>query len=263
MIGHASRVGMLLLLVAVVAPGCNNQRASTDTGSKKDELASAAPAPAPPAAQPASADTMIKKAEPVAPAPKPKTDVRASATPRPKAAPAVVTLTVPAGTSVSASLVTPLSTATAKDGDSFVATTTEPIVVEGKTVIPAGAQIHGVLQDVQASGRIKGRAQMTLAFQQIDDSQGMAHTISADPVSLQAKGEAKGDAAKIAGGGLAGALVGGLAKGKKGALIGTAIGAGAGTALVLATKGDEVELAAGQALSVRTTAPLSVTVAAK
>jgi hypothetical protein len=251
---------VLLLLVAAVA-GCNNQRASTDTGSKKDELASTAPAPAPPAAQPASADT-TKKEEPAAPAPKPKTDVRPSTPSRPKA-PAVVTLTVPAGTSVSASLVTPLSTATAKDGDAFVATTTEPIVVEGKTVIPAGAQIHGVLQDVQASGRIKGRAQMTLAFQQIDDSQGTAHMLAADPVSLQAKGEAKGDAAKIAGGGLAGALVGGLAKGKKGALIGSAIGAGAGTALVLATKGDEVELAAGQALSVHTTAPLSIAVAAK
>jgi hypothetical protein len=249
----------LLLLVAVAAPGCNNQRASTDTGSKKDELASAAPTP--PTAQPASADTMSKKEEPAAPAPKPKTDVRASMASRPKAAPRVVTLTVPAGTSVSASLVTPLTTETNKTGDPFVATTTEPIIVEGRTVVPAGAQIHGVLQDVEASGRIKGRARMTLAFQQIDDSEGTAHMLSAKPLSLEAKGEAKGDAAKIAGGGLAGALIGGLTKGKKGALIGTAIGAGAGTAVVLATKGDEIELNAGQALSVHTTAPMSIALA--
>ena len=75
------------------------------------------------------------------------------------------TLVIPDGTNVVASLDTRLSTETNHTGDPFGATTTEPIIVGGRTVVPAGARIHGVLRDVQASGRIKGRARMTLAYQ--------------------------------------------------------------------------------------------------
>jgi hypothetical protein len=61
------------------------------------------------------------------------------------------------------------------------------------------------------------------------------------------KGE---DATKIAIGAGAGAAIGGLLGGKGGAAKGAVIGGGAGTAVVLATTGDEVEHAAGSRLSV-------------
>ena len=51
--------------------------------------------------------------------------------------------------------------------------------------------------------------------------------------------------------------------GGKGAAIGAGAGAGAGTILMLATKGDEVELEAGQRLNVQMTSSTSVQVLAQ
>ncbi len=171
------------------------------------------------------------------------------------------TLVIPAGTSVVASLETRLSTDTNHAGDLFLATTIDPILVDGKTVVPAGARVHGVLRDVQASGRVKGRAQMTLAFEQIEDSAGKAYDISAQTLTLQAASETSNDVGKIAAGGVLGAIIGGIAGGGKGAVIGAGAGATAGTVLVLATKGDEVELVQGQRLNVHMTSSTSIVLA--
>lgn len=173
------------------------------------------------------------------------------------------TVVIPAGTSIVASLDTGLSTAVNHTGDPFVATTNQPILVGTRTVVPAGARIQGVLSGVQASGRTKGRAQMTLAYQQIVDPDGKAHAISARPLTVQAASKTHGDVEKIAAGGVLGALIGGIAGGGKGAAIGAGAGAGAGTILMLATKGDEVELGAGQRLLVQVTTPMSIQVLAQ
>lgn len=173
------------------------------------------------------------------------------------------TLVIPDGTQVVASLNTRLSTKTNHTGDAFAATTTGPIVVGGKTVVPAGAQIHGVLRDVQASGRVSGRARMTLAYQGLVDREGQTHAITAVPLTLQADSATRGDVEKIAAGGVLGGIIGGIAGGGKGAAIGAGAGAGAGTVLMLATKGDEVELEAGQGLSVQMTSSTSIQVLAQ
>jgi hypothetical protein len=173
------------------------------------------------------------------------------------------TLVIPDGTSVVASLDTRLSTATNRAGDSFGATTTEPILVGGRTAVPAGARIQGVLRDVEASGRVQGRARMTLAYQSLVDAQGKSHPISAQPLTLQAASATHGDVEKIAAGGVLGAIIGGIAGGGKGAAIGAGAGAGAGTVLMLATKGDEVELESGQRLNIQMTSSTSVQVFAQ
>jgi hypothetical protein len=183
--------------------------------------------------------------------------------PAPPPKPRVETLVIPSGTHIVASLNQRLSTETNHTGDQFGATTTEPIVVDGKTLIPAGARMHGSLRDVQASGRIKGRARMTLAYQDIVDSEGKTHSISAVPLTLQAASATRGDVEKIAAGGVLGALIGGIAGGGKGAAIGAGAGAGAGTVLMLATKGDDVELEVGQRLNVQMTSSTSVQVLAQ
>ncbi len=172
--------------------------------------------------------------------------------------PRVETFVIPDGTSVVASLDTRLSTETSHSGDTFAATTTEPIMVGGRTAVPTGARIHGVLSDVQASGRVSGRARMTLKYESIVDSQGKTRTISALPLTLQAASATGGDVEKIAAGGVLGAVIGGIAGGGKGAAIGAGAGAGAGTILMLATKGDDLELNPGQKLAVHLTGPASV-----
>ncbi len=173
------------------------------------------------------------------------------------------TMVIPAGTNVVAALDSRLTTETNVTGERFAATTTDPIVVDGRTVVPAGARIHGVLRDVLASGRVKGRARMTLVYEQIVDSAGKAHTISAEPLTLQAASETSADVEKITAGGILGGIIGGIAGQGKGAAIGAGAGAGAGVVLVLATKGDEIELDPGQKLSVHMMAPTSIVVVAQ
>lgn len=178
-------------------------------------------------------------------------------------APSTETLVVPTGTSLVAVLQTPLSTDANASGDPFAATIVDAIVVDGRTVVPAGSRIDGVLRDVQASGKIKDRAQMTLVFQEIIDSAGKAHAVSAQPLTIKAASEMKNDVLKIAAGGAVGAIIGAASGKKNGAVIGAAVGAGAGTILVLATKGEDVELSQGLKLLVQMTGPTSFVVAAR
>jgi len=182
--------------------------------------------------------------------------------PKAPATPRYETLVVPTGTTLIAVLQTPLSTDVSVNGDPFVATTVEAIFVDGRTVVPAGARIDGVLRDVQASGRIKDRARMTLEFQEIVDVAGKTHAISAVPLTIKAASETRDDVLKIAAGGAVGAIIGAISGKKNGALIGAGAGAAAGTILVLATKGEDVELIQGQKLSVQMTGPTNFVVAA-
>lgn len=177
--------------------------------------------------------------------------------------PVIQSMTIPSGTHVVASLDTRLGSDTNHTGDPFSATTTEPIIVAGRTVAPSGTKIRGTLRDVQGSGRVKGRGQMTLAYEEIIDSAGNTHSISAQPLTLQAASETHGDVEKIAAGGVLGAVIGGITGGGKGAAIGAGAGAGAGTVLMLATKGDDVELNPGQKLAIHMTSDTSIPVVAR
>jgi hypothetical protein len=178
-------------------------------------------------------------------------------------APVQETLVMPTGTRFLAVLGTQLSTDSNNNGDPFVATTVEPIMIDGRTVVPAGSRIDGVLRDVQASGRIKDRARMTLVFQEIVDSAGKTHSMSALPLTIKAASKTSDDVVKIAAGSAAGAVLGAISGKKNGAVIGAAVGAGAGTILVLATKGDDVELNQGLKLYVEMTGPTSFVVATR
>ncbi len=177
--------------------------------------------------------------------------------------PVYSSLVVPTGTSVVATLDEPITTATSHTGDAFAVTTTAPIIVDGRTVFPAGSRINGVLRDVEASGRASGRARMTLAYQEIVDPAGKSHAISAQPLVLEAASGTGTDVERIAAGTVLGALVGGIAGGGKGAAIGAGAGAGAGVIVMLATQGNELELATGQQLSVNLTSPTSIQVLAQ
>jgi len=180
-------------------------------------------------------------------------------TPKPR----TETMVIPAGTNILASLETSLSSKTSQAGDQFRARTLEAVIVDGKTVVPTGAMVHGSLSDVQASGKIKNRARMTLNFREIEDVRGQMHPISAQPLTLEGESNTKGDVEKIAAGGVLGAIIGGIAGGKKGALIGAGAGAGTGAVIVLATKGDDVVLDPGQKLNIHMASSTSIVLVAQ
>src|SRR5438128_7700305 len=118
------------------------------------------------------------------------------------------------------------------------------------TVIPAGAQAMGTVVEAQPSGRVKGRATVTISFNRVVVAN-TPYTIRTARIVREAEPTKGEDAKKVGIGAGAGAVIGAIAGGKKGAAIGTAVGAGAGTGAVLATKGKEVSLGAGA--TVRTT----------
>lgn len=163
----------------------------------------------------------------------------------PKAdAPRVREVRVPAGTSLSLRLTSDVSSDDSRVEDSVRAVVSKPVVVDGVTVVPEGAELDGSVVDAKQSGRVKGRALVAFRFNRLTtyDARYDVRTERITRTAPATKGE---DAKKIGIGAGAGAVVGAIAGGKKGTAIGSAVGAGGGTGVVLATRGREVRLPAG------------------
>lgn len=71
---------------------------------------------------------------------------------------------IPAGTPVAVHLLAPLSSATAKAGDSFEAVLDEPIIVRGHIVAPSGSSVTGKVLDARAAGEFQEPGYMRLAL---------------------------------------------------------------------------------------------------
>jgi hypothetical protein len=172
-------------------------------------------------------------------------------------------VSIAAGTLIKAALQGTLQSDKAPAGTPIMLTVTEPVMVDGRVAIPAGATIGGKVASSHESGRASGRGEITLAFETISDAAGVVHPMSAEPFYAQAESGTDADVARVAGGAAAGAIIGGIIGGRKGIGLGGLIGAAAGTGTVLATKGPEVKLADGQLFSISLTGALSVKPAPK
>jgi hypothetical protein len=135
-----------------------------------------------------------------------------------------------------------------KPGDEFTANLAAPVYVNGATILERGAKIQGTVVDAKGSGRVSGKASMTLALTGIMHN-GKMVSISTQSLAAEAESSTGRDAGIIGGGAGVGAVIGAIAGGKKGAATGAAIGGAAGTGTVLATKGKEVEYPAESKLT--------------
>jgi glucose/arabinose dehydrogenase len=88
-----------------------------------------------------NASNTAKEANPAGPAAAAKPAVAAKPAAVAKAAEPTTMITLPKGTAISAAVRQTLATDKNKVGDTFAASLTAPIQVEGKTVIPKGAQV--------------------------------------------------------------------------------------------------------------------------
>ena len=168
--------------------------------------------------------------------------------------------TVAEGTTLALRLTTALDSDTAAVGNTVEATLAEAVLVGGAEVLPAGSTVKGSVAAVQGSGKVKGLASITVHFTSVSAA-GRADRYDLDATYAETARATKAeDATKIGIGAGAGAAVGGLLGGKGGAAKGAVIGGGAGTAVVLATEGKEVERPAGARLSVRLRKPIDVRV---
>ena len=84
--------------------------------------------------------------------------------------------------------------------------------------------------------------------------------ITTETIYREGDSPAKESAAKIGGGAVGGAVLGAILGGKKGAIIGSTVGAGAGGAAVAASEPNVATLPAGSTVTVRMSAPATVTV---
>jgi TolA-binding protein len=161
---------------------------------------------------------------------------------------------IPSGTELDVRLQAPINSGTAQVEDRFEATTLVDVNASGKTVIPAGSVVRGVVTAVEPATRTNRTAKMTVSFDQVTVN-GRAYPIRGT-VTQAIQGEGiKGETGRIATGAGVGAILGGLIGGFKGALIGVLVGGGGITA---ATEGKEVELPQGAVLRVRLDSPVQI-----
>jgi len=168
-------------------------------------------------------------------------------------------VTVPERTAIRVTLDQSVATNRSKPGDHFVATVSEPVVINGKTVIPQGARAKGLVGEARESGRLMRRARLRLALQTVDVN-GQNYDVRTYSHPRIGRDHKKRNWAWIGGGAAGGAAIGALAGGGTGALIGGPIGAGAGVTVALVTGKKDIKLRAETPLRFELAQPVTINV---
>ncbi len=171
--------------------------------------------------------------------------------------PAPEPIVIPANTELEVRLISSLSSKNNKAGDTFQGTIEAPVIVEGKTVIPKGADVTGRVTRAVPSGRLKERAELWVTLSSITFG-GKTYEVTTSTTGHKEGSKATRDIVFIGGGAGAGAAIGGAAGGGKGAAIGAAIGAAAGTAGAMLTGKRDIEFPSESVLRFRLEQPLTV-----
>jgi len=174
---------------------------------------------------------------------------------------------IPAGAHVALQLVNSVNTRTAQEGDYVYLRTASPIAAGGHVLVPVGSYVQAVVSRAHHSGRVSGRAELAIRIEALTLPEGKMIRISPHLSSVDAAGSGQkvdaregdikqppgheADAARVATTAGTGAAIGGIAERSWSAAgIGGAAGAGAGLAVVLLTRGKEVELHQGATVDV-------------
>lgn len=171
-------------------------------------------------------------------------------------------LAIPRNTVLALELLTPVSTDASQRGDRIQAKVIEPAQY-------AGYIVEGRVAALKRPGKVKGVAELQLAFDQIRSTDNRSATLHAELIEISPMGgeydpqvdseggvkgrdSTKDDAAKVGAASGVGAIIGAIAGGGKGAAIGAIIGGGAGAAGTMTQRGKDIRLEQGQHLKIRT-----------
>ena len=171
---------------------------------------------------------------------------------------------IPNGESLIAELNDDLSTRNAREGQTFTATVRQPGRYEG-------AIVEGRVTHLQRGGRITGRSELTLTFDNIRMREGRTYRFAGilesvrlqngDVVKVDNEGAVQDDnqttktVQRTAIGTAVGAIIGAIAGGGKGAAIGAIIGAGGGAGSVYVQGREDLDLTRGTELTIRASGP--------
>jgi hypothetical protein len=164
---------------------------------------------------------------------------------------------VPAGTILRVRLYNAIDSGRSRSGDAFVASLSAPVTVDEKTILPKGTVVHGIIRQISSSGRLKGRASVTLALDRMEWN-GADVPIDTNSITLTSADHKKRNLAWIGGSSAAGALIGGLLGGGKGALIGAGAGGAAGVGTAAATGRRQIRVPAESLLTFRLAQPVAI-----
>jgi len=179
---------------------------------------------------------------------------------------------VPAGTALMVKLETTLATFSNKPGDQFRGQLTQPISLDGKIIIPAGAAIEGRVTKVSEPRRISGKPTIGILPEVLVLPTGervfldatLVDTNIGNGTDVDREGQFKGsghdrrDELETGGGAAGGMLIGGLVGGPPGVLLGGLVGAGSAGAHWL-SKHRSAVLPAGTELTIELNRPLAMT----
>jgi len=203
-----------------------------------DGATAAQPPPAPPAAQ---------TAPPPPEAPPPPSVVSRQSS----------GLSIPAGTDVFIRTIDAVDSEHDRRGQTYRASVDQPVIVNGQTVIPRGADAVIMLSDAQQSGKIEGRTVLTLELRSIS-ANGRTYDSTSSTVSRESGSRGSRSAKVIGGTAALGAIIGAIAGGGRGAAIGAGSGAAVGTAAQVMTSGQKVKVPAETLLTFTLQTPVDL-----
>ncbi len=184
------------------------------------------------------------------------------------------------GTEIHLTLINAINSATAREGDPFVAVLAQPVAIDSRIVLPAGTRVHGYVGTIQRPKQFamfRGQAYMSLTFKSIEidgrlipvqmsllaigqprvnsDSKRRRDVKIVEGEVIEQKHDYKGDAGGVVLGGGGGSLVGVVFSN---VVRGMGIGLAAGAVYVVARKGKNVELPAQTGILARLDSTVTV-----
>jgi len=250
-----------VLIVALSSAGCTRskqqpvavvsaEQETTPTTEAATQSPKATPEPAErvtPQNRAADLDQTSVSAQPAATPPAPgdaAAQARSSAFENPQSRASVEQLpqaTIPAGTRIRVRLGVGLDSKNSRPGERFVTYLDDPIVSGDRVVVPKGTPFEGHVIGAKSSGRLKGRAYLSVRLDSFR-LHGVTYSIVTAADVRSSRSHKKRNFALIGGGSGAGAAIGAVAGGGIGALIGAGAGGAAGTAGAFITGRKNVRL---------------------
>src|SRR5271165_1237738 len=155
-----------------------------------------------------------------------------------------VSVSIPAGTTLTIRMDQRISVKTSRAGDTFTGEIVEPVLDSDNSVlVPKGATVGGVVDVAHRRGHFKGRSLLELRLTSLTMN-GTQYPLETRDMARSKKGKGRRSTALIGGGAGLGMLVGGLATGGVGLVVGGLVGGGAGTAAAGLTGNRDIEIPA-------------------
>ncbi len=164
---------------------------------------------------------------------------------------------IPVDTEITVRMIDPVDSERARLGETFRASIDEPVVVNGREVIPRGADVLTKLVTDQRSGSLQGGTVLTLAISTITIGGRPVDVNSTDVQTASASRGAR-TAGAVGGGAALGAIIGAIAGGGKGAAIGAGSGAALGAGAQVLTGGQKVKIPSETRLTFRLQNPIQL-----